>query len=397
MTPRFSRFLITGSAGFVCQIAALWLFVSVLSVNYVPATIIAIELAIVFNYVLHEKWTWHDRPAVTTRERLLRLCRFNTMTALTSIAGGVVITAVLVESFGLPPVAANIASVVALGLLNFAGADSLVFRAGAGVMALAVATSASASEEAKLQPKTLQSFMRYVEAVESRRARGLAEQRPFLEFEGKSAADQARIMAMLRRGEVYVERAAPARDQSAREMEIDEGSINHWLGTVFVPNVKLDYVLKVLQEPQSDKHKQEDVISSRVISRDGDSQKVFLRLRRTKFVTVVYDTEYDVEYTRLAPDLAMSDSLSTRIVEIENAGTPRERAMPEGDDHGYMWRLNSYWRYKQVPGGVLVEIESLTLSRDLPPIIGPLIRPIVNSTARESMTRTLASVRARFG
>ena len=45
---------------------------------------------------------------------------------------------------------------------------------------------------------------------------------------------------------------------------------------------------------------------------------------------------------------------------------------------------------------MLVEIESLTLSRDLPAIIGPLIRPIVTSTARESMTRTLASVRARF-
>ena len=61
-----------------------------------------------------------------------------------------------------------------------------------------------------------------------------------------------------------------------------------------------------------------------------------------------------------------------------------------------MWRLNSYWRYQQLDDGVLVEVESVTLSRDLPAIIGPLIRPIVNSTAKESMTRTLASVRARF-
>jgi len=397
MTRRFSRFLLTGSAGFLCQIASLWLLVSVLSVNYVLATIIAIELAIVFNYVLHEKWTWNDRPAATIRQRWFRLARFNAMTALTSIAGGVLITALLVEALGLPPVAANIISVVALGLLNFAGADSMVFRAGAGVMVLAMAAGASASDEAKLQPKTLHSFSKYVAAVEARRAKEIADKRPFLEFEAKSAADQARIMAMLRRGEVYVERAAPARDHSANEMEIDEGSINHWRGTVFVPNVKLDHVLRVLQEPQSDKHKQEDVLSSRVISRDGDSQKVFLRLRRTKFVTVVYDTEYDVDYKRLAPDRAMSNSISTRIVEIENAGTPRERALPEGNDSGYMWRLNSYWRYKQLPDGVLVEVESLTLSRDLPPIIGPLIRPIVNSTARESMTRTLASVRARFG
>lgn len=110
----------------------------------------------------------------------------------------------------------------------------------------------------------------------------------------------------------------------------------------------------------------------------------------------MYDTEYDVTYKRLARDRAISTSLSTRIVEIENAGSARERAMPEGNDHGYMWRLNSYWRYKQLGDGVVVEVESLSLSRDLPPIIGPLIRPIVSGVARESITRTLAALRARF-
>jgi hypothetical protein len=202
-------------------------------------------------------------------------------------------------------------------------------------------------------------------------------------------------MAALKRGEVIVTRGA-ARDASSNEVSIQGGLINHWRGTVFVPNITLDAVLKVLQEPQSDKHKQEDVLSSRVVSRDGDTQKVYLRLRRTKFVTVVYDTEYDVEYKRIDTDRAWSNSISTKVVEIENAGTPKERALPEGNDSGFMWRLNSYWRYKQLDGGVLVEIESLTLSRNLPAIIGPLIRPIVTSTARESMTRTLASVRARF-
>jgi putative flippase GtrA len=395
---RFGRFVVTGAAGFICQIATLAVLMAVFSMNYAIAAAIAIELAIVFNYVCHEHWTWKDRPVRTGSERWARLLRFNAMTGLTSIAGGVVITALLVEAFGLPALLANIVSVVALGVVNFAGADTLVFRAGAGavVLAMAATASASSSEEAKLQPQTVRSFAKYVGAVEARRAKELADKQPFLAFERQSPAEQARIMGILRRGEVHVERAAAARDGNA-EIAIDGGSINHWRGTAFIPNVKLDHVLKVLQEPQSDKHKQEDVISSRVVSRDGDSQKVYLRLRRTKFVTVVYDTEYDVEYVRLSPDRAMSNSISTKIVEIENAGTPRERAMPEGDDHGYMWRLNSYWRYKQLPDGVLVEVESLTLSRDLPPIIGPLIRPIVNSTARESMTRTLASVRARFG
>jgi len=396
MIPRLGRFLVTALAGFVCQIATLWVLVSLLSAHYIVATIIAIELAIVFNYVLHDRWTWSDRPANTWRERWRRLLRFNTMTALTSIAGGLAITTMLVELFGMPAVPANIVSVVALGILNFAGADSVVFRAGAGVLVLALATSAAASDEAKLQVRTAQSFQKYVNAVEARRAKELSENQPFLFLDRHASAEQSRIMAMLRRGEVHVERAAHARDQAANEIAIDGGLINHWRGTVFVPNVKLDHVLRVLQEPQTDKHKQEDVITSRVVSRHGDSQKVYLRLRRTKFVTVVYDTEYDVDYKRLTPDRAFSNSISTKIVEIENAGTPRERALPEGDDHGYMWRLNSYWRYKQLPDGVLVEVESLTLSRDLPPIVGPLIRPIVNSTARESMTRTLASVRARF-
>jgi len=289
--------------------------------------------------------------------------------------------------------------VMALGTVNFAGANTLVFRAAALAAILGLAAPAHAatnSLEAKLQPKTAQDFAKYVAAVEARRTKEIANNEAFLEFERYPAAQQGRVMAALKRGEVYVERGRVSRDRAAAEIPIDGGLINHWRGTVLVPNVKLDDLLKVLQEPQTDKHKQEDVITSRVVNRDGDSQKVYLRLRRTKFVTVVYDTEYDVDYKRLAPDRALSNSISTKIVEIENAGTPQEKALPEGNDSGYMWRLNSYWRYKQFEDGVLVEIESLTLSRNLPAIIGPLIRPIVNSTARESMTRTLASVRARF-
>ena len=396
MVMRVLRFSVAGLIGFLVQVAALWLLVSFTTMHYVPATIVAVEMAILINFVWHDRWTWRDRPASSERERWTRLTRFNAMTGLTSIAGSVMVTAVLVELLSVSPIAANVISVVALGAFNFAGANTLVFRSAVAILLLAIGTSAFASDEAKLQPKTAQGFAKYVAAVEARRVKEVANNEPFLEFERYSSAQQARVMAALKRGEVFVERGRVSREQAAAEIPIDGGLINHWRGTVFVPNVKLDQLLKVLQEPQTDKHKQEDVLSSRVVSRDGDSQKVFLRLRRTKFVTVVYDTEYDVDYKRLAADRALSNSISTKIVEIENPGTTRERALPEGDDHGYMWRLNSYWRYKQIDGGVLVEIESLTLSRDLPAIVGPLIRPIVNSTARESMTRTLASVRSRF-
>jgi len=273
-----------------------------------------------------------------------------------------------------------------------------VFRAGVAVLAAGIATNASASDtmEAILQAKTIRDFAKYVNAVETRRAKDITSNAPFLDIDRHSPQEVAQTMAALRRGEVIVTRGAAERDGSSNEIAVDGGLINHWRGTVFVPKVKLDHLLRVLQEPQTDQHQQEDVLSSRVLARDGDTQKVYLRLRRTKFVTVVYDTEYDVEYKKLGTDRAYSNSISTKVVEIENAGTKSERALPEGNDHGYMWRLNSYWRYQQLDDGVLVEVESLTLSRDLPSIIGPLIRPIVNSTARESMSRTLASVRARF-
>ena len=391
MIARFLKFSTAGALGFLIQLAAVALFTT-LGWHYLAATAIAVELAIVTNFAWHRAITWADRPE---GDALRQFVRFNALTAVTSIAATLVVTGLLVEAAGVSPVVANIISVASLGLVNFVGADTLVFRAGALLVVLSMATSVHASDDgATLQAKTVRDFAKYSAAVEAQATRAIANNEPFLEYERLPAAEQARVLAMLRRGEVYVERAV-ARD-GANEIAVDGGLVNHWRGTVFVPKVKLDALLKVLQEPQTDKHKQEDVLSSRVVSRDGDSQKVYLRLRRTKFVTVVYDTEYDVDYKRLTPDRAVSTSISTKVVEIENAGTPQERALPEGNDHGYMWKLNSYWRYKQVDDGVFVEIESVTLSRDLPAIIGPLIRPIVTSTARESMTRTLASVRARF-
>jgi putative flippase GtrA len=390
---RFFRFLLAGTSGFVVQIAAMFVLTALWNVNYLIATVIAVEAAILANFAWHQRWTFRHRSGAW----LNRLIQFNMLNAMTSIAGAIFLTAFFVETMGVHPVLANIASVAGLSLVNFVGADRLVFRAGIAALALGIAGNAAAanSYEAVLQAKTLRDFTRYVTNVESRRTREIEKKEPFLDIERLPADQRARAFAALKRGEVIVTRGA-AYDSGTNEINIDGGLVNHWRGTVFVPKVKLDDLLKVLQEPQADKHKQEDVLSSRVVSRDGDRQKVYLRLRRTKFVTVVYDTEYDVEYQRLAPDRALSNSISTKVVEIENAGTPRERALPEGNDHGYMWRLNSYWRYKQHEDGVLVEIESLTLSRDLPAIIGPLIRPIVTSTARESMTRTLASVRARF-
>jgi hypothetical protein len=83
--------------------------------------------------------------------------------------------------------------------------------------------------------------------------------------------------------------------------------------------------------------------------------------------------------------------VATKIAELADAGTPREREKPAGGDLGLLWRLNAYWWYEEVPGGVLVECESLSLSRGIPLLLKPFASGTVDRIARESMTRTLES------
>jgi putative flippase GtrA len=388
---RWARFTAAGLGGFIVQLGALAVLMKWMDLHYLVATIVAAELAILCNFVWHEQWTWRDRPSATWGERGARLARFHVLTGFTSIVGATVVTAALVESAGLSPVISNVIAIIALGLVNFAGAEALVFRTSA-IVAVLAAGSADAST---LLAKTVQDFTRYASAVEARTARELTVEGPFLGVDRQPATKAEAARAQLRRGEVLIMKGS-AEDENAQEIEVDGGSIHHWRGAILVPNVKLDDVLRTLKEPNHNQHKQEDVVATRVISRDGDSQKLYLRLKRSKIVTVVYDTEHDVKYHTLAPSRAASTSVATRIVEVENAGTSSEQTLPQGNDHGYLWRLNSYWRYLQVPEGVVVELESLTLSRDIPFVFRPFVRPLVDRVARESIRRTLESLRARL-
>ena len=259
-----------------------------------------------------------------------------------------------------------------------------------GLVMVAASTVVAATT---LQKKTTSDFNRYAAAVSARLDRELKADGPFLSIERLRPAEQMAARQALLRGETIVERPP---ENAGNDIDIDGGLINHWHGLIFVPKVKLDALIANLREPGADKHKQEDVLRSVVTSRDGDSQKVYLRLKRTKVITVYYDTDYDVKYTRLSPTRAISTSISTRIVEVENPGTPQEKLLPEGDDHGFMWRLNSYWRFEETNGGVMVEIESLTLSREMPFLLKPIAGPIIKHIAKETLARTLESVRARF-
>jgi hypothetical protein len=116
--------------------------------------------------------------------------------------------------------------------------------------------------------------------------------------------------------------------------------------------------------------------------------------RDAGIITASYNTEHAVEYRRIGTDRAASRSVSTKVAEIADAGTPQEREKPPGEDHGFLWRLNAYWRFEQSGDGVLIECESVSLSRSVPLLVRPVVGPIANRIARESLARTLRSLRA---
>ena len=121
--------------------------------------------------------------------------------------------------------------------------------------------------------------------------------------------------------------------------EIPGGTIHQWRGELLVKGVTVDEVVNALQS-RGVPPPQEDVLESRVVSRSGESVVVYLKLSRQALITVTYDTEHAVTFNRLSPTAAESRSIATRIDEAD------------GRDHGFLWRLNSYWRYEQEHDGV---------------------------------------------
>ncbi len=127
---RWFVFNVVGVAGFAVQLGLLALLLHV-GVPYLGATALAVEAAVLHNFVWHERWTWRDRPS-SGIGRALRLWRFHLLNGVVSMAGNIVIMAVLVGSFHVPPLGANAVAVAACAIVNYVAGDRLVFVARLG-------------------------------------------------------------------------------------------------------------------------------------------------------------------------------------------------------------------------------------------------------------------------
>ena len=219
----------------------------------------------------------------------------------------------------------------------------------------------------------------YVAATEARVARDRAQA-----LAGREAID---------RGQILIEKVLMT--GPAGELEVPDATVNHWRGLVLIPGARLDDVLSHLESEPPDT-RQQDIVASAVLDKRPGWLKVSMRVHRSLVLSAIFDTEHEMTFERHSATRASGQSTATKIVELDNAGTPREREKRPEEDRGLLWRWNAYWRYQQVERGLLVECESLTLSRPVPMLLKPIVHPLVSGLAKESMEQTLVTLRKRF-
>ncbi len=240
-------------------------------------------------------------------------------------------------------------------------------------------------------PATVESFDRYVATAEVQFHEELAANKTFLYIDALSEPERAQSYAALQHGQPLIRRSPPCEPRCP----IPPGGLLHdWTGIVFVPDVTLAETLAALQDYDRDaSYYQPQVTAAKLLAKSNNHFRVCLRLQKTDVITVVLDTEYEIQYTTLDNSHAASQSHSTRISEVQNAGSPRERISSPGADHGFLWRLYSYWRFYQADGGVYIQCNAISLTRDVPTGLGWLIGPFIQKIPQESLRFTLAATR----
>ncbi len=242
--------------------------------------------------------------------------------------------------------------------------------------ALASLTLLIASARAEtLKPATIDAWNAYVKRVEPEMTAAFKA----------TAAERAEMKA----GQVYIRRV----DHGGK---VESGLIHHWIAGIFLPGAKIKPLQDWMKDYDSHAKYFSDVERSKLLSHEGNTFNIYYRFRRKKIITVFYNTDHTVIYRPIDATHATSHSVATRIAELDNAGSPKESEKPIGDDSGFLWRLNSYWRFEETPEGVYLECESLSLSRGIPAGLAWMIKGFVESVPRESLERTMTSIRKGF-
>jgi hypothetical protein len=247
---------------------------------------------------------------------------------------------------------------------------------------------------ADLKQKTTDAFNRYVAVTEARMAGELKGGGAFL-YPDRSAPPSEEMRDAynrLKSGEILIERQETK--LNGKDVDVPDGMVHHWVAIVFIPGATLEQTLAVVKdyEHRADLYRPE-VVESHVIAHQGDDYKLFMRLYERRFTTVVFNTEYAIHWGQVDSRKLYSHSVSTRVAEVKDPSHPEGAEVPVGHGNGYLWRLNTYWRFAERDGGVYVQCEALSLTRDIPFGLAWLIKPLVTKIPKQSLERALGRTR----
>jgi hypothetical protein len=246
---------------------------------------------------------------------------------------------------------------------------------------------------AGVKPEAAAAFDRYVRLTEQRIDGEVEHGQAFLWIDKLPPARKAEMQRGLHQGGVIIERLETR--EGTTSIDMPDALIHHWVGIVFVPGAKVNGAVALMQD--YDRHSRifaPNIVASKTLEHRDAHFRVLLRFYVKKVIGVTLDTDNEADFFRPAPDRAYSRIRSTRVAEISDAGTPQEREKAPGQENGFMWRLNTYWRFLEQDNGTYIQCESLTLSRDVPFALSWIIKPFVTQVPKESLTFTLDRARA---
>jgi hypothetical protein len=234
--------------------------------------------------------------------------------------------------------------------------------------------------DTKLEQQTIAAFDTYAKGVEHEMAERWAGRKAFL-----SAGDKQTLLE----GKPLI------RPGGARKNPIDipDGLIHDWTGTIFLPDVSLDRVLAVLQD--FDRHSQwyPEVVRSRLIRHTGNDLTGYWRLeKKEQLVDVVFDVTQEAHYEHVAPNRWTCRAYAKDVREVRDPGG-HEKILSVGEGLGVFWRGYYYWSLEASGNGVLAEVRTLSLTRSIPTGMGWIMKPLLQNVPRESLTSTLENTR----
>ncbi|GAC1630579.1 MAG: hypothetical protein NVS9B14_01340 [Candidatus Acidiferrum sp.] len=254
------------------------------------------------------------------------------------------------------------------------------------------ANSPASAALPKLKSETAAAFNRYVALTDERNVAELKTGAPFLSIDSLPDSERRAAFEAIRSGTTRIEKRQTL--DTGQEIHCPGGMVHHWEALSFIPGVKVDDVLRILEDyDHHSEYYKPDVERSKTLGHDGDHYRAFLRFRRHKVITVVLNTTHDVNYFHDSGTRAHSRSSAIKIAEVENAGKNDEREKLPGDDDGFLWRMETWWRMEGRDGGVYIQNEVVSLTRDIPAGLGWMIGPFVSGIPKESLAFTMDATR----